>query len=134
MSTQNTYTISDLAGEFDVTTRTIRFYEEKGLLAPQRFGQQRIYSAADRVRLQLILRGKRIGMSLEESKEIIEMYDPASDNSGQYLFLIDKVDEKQAQLRLQIEDIQALLAALQEVRDRTESALEQTLAADAVNQ
>ena len=91
MSVQNSFSISELAREFDVTTRTIRFYEEKGMLAPERRGQTRIFSHADRVRLELILRGKRIGMSLIESREIIEMYDPASDNSEQYLFLINNL-------------------------------------------
>jgi DNA-binding transcriptional MerR regulator len=129
-----TYTISQLATEFDVTTRTIRFYEEKGLLNPSRNGQHRIYSSADRVRLQLILRGKRAGLSLEESREIIEMYDPSGDNSDQYRFLLNKVDEKQAQLERQIEDIQFLIVGLQDVRDKCQSALQQALAAEAANQ
>jgi len=128
-----TYTISQLATEFDVTTRTIRFYEEKGLLNPSRNGQHRVYSSADRVRLQLILRGKRAGLSLEESREIIEMYDPSGDNSDQYRFLLNKVDEKQAQLERQIEDIQFLIVGLQDVRDKCQSALQQALAAEAAN-
>lgn len=132
MSSQ-TYTISQLATEFDVTTRTIRFYEEKGLLNPSRNGQHRVYSSADRVRLQLILRGKRAGLSLEESREIIEMYDPSGDNSDQYRFLLNKVDEKQAQLERQIEDIQFLIVGLQDVRDKCQSALQQALAAEAAN-
>ncbi len=70
------HSISELAAELGITTRTIRFYEEKGLLAPSRNGQQRIYSAADRVRLKLILRGKRLGFTLEESRDLIDMYDP----------------------------------------------------------
>ena len=69
--TETTYTISDLAREFDITTRTIRFYEEAGLLDPHREGQQRIYRDADRVKLKLILRGKRLGFSLAESRDII---------------------------------------------------------------
>ena len=97
MSQSRTYTISELSREFDVTTRTIRFYEEKGLLTPSRQGQHRIYSAADRARLTLILRGKRAGLSLEESRDIIDMYDPAGDNREQYLALLSKVEEKQAQ-------------------------------------
>ncbi|MEH6589884.1 MAG: MerR family DNA-binding transcriptional regulator [Halioglobus sp.] len=131
MTSHKTYTISDLAREFDVTTRTIRFYEEKGLLEPARNGQHRVYSSADRVRLQLILRGKRAGLSLDESREIIEMYDPESDNSQQYRFLINKADEKQAQLELQIEDLKYLIVGLDEVRQRCETALKQTQTVDA---
>jgi DNA-binding transcriptional MerR regulator len=79
--TNRSYSITELATDFDITTRTIRFYEEKGLLNPQRKGQTRIYSAADRIKLKLILRGKRLGLSLEESKDIIEMYQPEHDNA-----------------------------------------------------
>ena len=74
------YSISELSQEFDVTTRTLRFYEEKGLLAPTRKGQSRIYAARDRARLKLILRGKRLGLTLEESRDIILMYDSTSTN------------------------------------------------------
>lgn len=134
MSRNKTYSISQLAREFDVTTRTIRFYEEKGLLDPERRGQHRIYTPADRVRLQLILRGKRAGLSLEESREIIGMYDPSGDNSEQYFFLIDKVNEKQAQLEAQIEDIKHFIVGLQEVRQKCETALQHALAAEAANE
>ena len=71
-----TYTISDLARELDITTRAIRFYEEQGMLSPERRGQERIYSPRDKVSLKLILRGKRIGFSLAECRELIELYDP----------------------------------------------------------
>lgn len=117
------FTISELAKEFDVTSRTIRFYEEKGLLSPTRHGQHRIYDKADRVRLELILRGKRAGLSLDESREIIDMYDRGSSNERQYRFLLDKVNDKQVQLERQIEDIQQLIKGLQEVRSRCEKAL-----------
>ncbi|MEM8500324.1 MAG: MerR family DNA-binding transcriptional regulator [Pseudomonadota bacterium] len=117
------FTISELAKEFDVTSRTIRFYEEKGLLSPARNGQHRIYDKADRVRLELILRGKRAGLSLDESREIIDMYAPGSSNERQYRFLLDKVNDKQAQLQRQIDDIQQLIMGLQEVRSRCEKAL-----------
>lgn len=117
------FTISELAKEFDVTSRTIRFYEEKGLLSPVRNGQHRIYNKADRVRLELILRGKRAGLSLDESREIIDMYAPGSSNERQYRFLLDKVNVKQAQLERQMDDIQQLIAGLQEVRGRCEKAL-----------
>ena len=84
-----TYTISELAKEFGVTTRTIRFYEEKGLVQPLRDGQKRLYTPADRVRIKLILRGKRIGMSLQESVDLIDMYDPSRNNTQQLNSLID---------------------------------------------
>ncbi len=123
MGDTKTYTISDLAREFDVTTRTIRFYEEKGLLNPTRNGQHRIFGKQDHAKLELILRGKRAGLSLEESREIIDMYDPAGDNYEQYQFLLNKVDERQAQLESQIEDIKQLITGLEEVRERCHKAL-----------
>ncbi len=78
-----TYTISDLARELDITTRAIRFYEEQGLLSPERRGQERIYSPRDKVSLKLILRGKRIGFSLAECRELIELYDPDPSSGNQ---------------------------------------------------
>ncbi len=128
MSEHKTYSISQLAAEFGVTTRTIRFYEEKGMLHPERSGQTRIFSNTDRVRLELILRGKRIGMSLEESREIIDMYDPAGGNIEQYRYLLEQIDKREAQLQSQLLDIQDLLGSLSEVRQRTAVALKQALA------
>ena len=93
-----TYTISELAREFGVTTRTIRFYEEKGLVHPLREGQKRLYSPADRVRIKLILRGKRIGMTLQESVELIDMYEPQRNNTRQLHSLISTVTERRATL------------------------------------
>ena len=81
-----TYTISELAREFDVTPRTIRFYEDSGLLAPQRAGpggRQRVYSQRDRTRLKLTLRGKRLGLSLSEIKSLVDMYESPADNVPQ---------------------------------------------------
>ncbi len=123
MAVEAVYSISDLAGEFGVTTRTIRFYEEKGLLSPERRGMHRVYSPRDRVRLELILRGKRVGLTLEESREIIDMYKPGGNNARQYHALLDKVDEKQAALERQMDDIRELMEGLQEIRKRCETAL-----------
>lgn len=117
------YTISDLASEFGITTRTIRFYEEKGLLQPRRQGQTRLFSSADRVRLDLILRGKRIGLTLEESRGIIEMYEPGQDNVQQLNLLLGKVNERRALLRAQLQDIQQMLTELDDVQQRCEQAL-----------
>lgn len=120
---EQTWTISELAREFDITTRTIRFYEEKGLLKPERVGQQRRYHNADRVRLTLILRGKRIGLSLQESQDIIEMYHPGQDNAQQLRKLLAKIEERREMLRAQMKDLQAMLGELDDVQDRCEAAL-----------
>ncbi len=117
------YTISELAKEFDVTTRTIRFYEEKGLISPLREGQKRVYTPADRVRIKLILRGKRLGMSLQESAELIDLYDPEHNNTEQLHRLIDKLSERRAVLRQQQQDIAAMLERLDEVQSLCEQAL-----------
>ncbi|MEM7080941.1 MAG: MerR family DNA-binding transcriptional regulator [Pseudomonadota bacterium] len=107
-----TFSIGDLAAEFDVTTRTLRFYEEKGLLCPQRNGQARTYDAADRARLRLILRGKRLGFSLQESAEIIAMYDPATDNKKQLQALLAKIREKKQRLQAQQQDLESMIRDL----------------------
>jgi len=117
------HTISELAKEFDVTTRTIRFYEEKGLIHPARDGQKRLYTAADRVRIKLILRGKRIGLTLAECVEVIDMYDPGHDNREQLHSLIDKVAQRRALLEQQKKDIDDMLAGLDEVQTLCEQAL-----------
>ena len=106
------FSISELAREFDVSTRTLRFYEEKGLLAPERKGNTRIFDAADRVRLKLILRGKRLGFSLEESHDIIALYEPKTENSRQLQSLLDKIHEKREHLQLQKKEINNMLRDL----------------------
>ena len=124
---EQTYTISQLASEFDITTRTIRFYEEKGLLQPQRKGQQRLYGGADRVRLTLILRGKRIGLSLQESQDIIEMYDPEHGNVDQLQGLLRRVAQKKSQLQEQLQDLEQMLAEMEQIQKRCQFALTQAL-------
>lgn len=119
-----TYTISDLAREFDVTTRTIRFYEAEGLLSPARQGQNRVYSERDRVILKLILRGKRLGFSLAESRQILSLYNPATGNREQLHLMLDKIAERQAQLRQQLADIQLMQAELEEADQRCREALQ----------
>lgn len=118
-----TYTISELAHEFGVTTRTIRFYEEKGLVRPLREGQKRLYTPADRVRIKLILRGKRIGMTLQESVELIDMYDPKRNNTRQLHSLISTVSERRTILLQQRKDVDDMLASLDDVRELCERAL-----------
>lgn len=117
------YSISDLAGEFGVTTRTIRFYEEKGLLRPQREGTRRIYSTADRTRLRLILRGKRLGLSLEQSAEIIRMYGTPGNNRRQLETLLRRIRERREDLQRQQRDLQALLRELEEAESNCQAAL-----------
>lgn len=125
MSTTTSHSISELAQEFGITTRTIRFYEDKGLLSPERRGQTRIYSPEDRVRLKLILRGKRLGFSLDESREIIDMYDPSKGNVDQLNRLLERIESKRQQLRRQQRDIEKMLAQLDEATARTKAALKE---------
>ena len=117
------YSISELAREFDITTRTIRFYEDKGLLSPARRGQTRVYSPEDRVRLKLILRGKRLGFSLDESREIIDMYDPAHGNVEQLQRLLERIEQQRAQLQQQLRDIQSLMGELDDAETRARASL-----------
>jgi len=117
------YSISDLAREFGVSTRTMRFYEEKGLVSPLREGQKRLYSSADRVRIKLILRGKRIGMTLQECVEFIDMYDPEHNNAEQLQSLVEDVKGRRERLLQQKKDIDDMLAGLDEVQDLCEASL-----------
>jgi DNA-binding transcriptional MerR regulator len=109
---QTTYTISDLAREFDLTTRAIRFYEDMGLLQPQRSGpggRNRIYSARDRARLKLTLRAKRLGLSLTEARDIIDMYDSPRDTGPQLRKFLTILAQHRAQLEEQMTELQANL-------------------------
>ena len=111
MATQ-TYTISDLAKEFDLTTRAMRFYEDMGLLQPQRTGpggRNRLYTARDRTRLKLTLRAKRLGLSLTEAKEIIDMYDSPRDTGPQLRKFLTILGQHRKQLEDQMADLQAQL-------------------------
>lgn len=114
---QTSWGIGELAREFDVTTRTIRFYEDEGLLQPSRRGQTRIYSSADRTTLKLILRGKRLGFSLAESRQLIQMYNPDA-NRAQLDALLSKIHERRAQLNLQLRDIEMMQRELDEAEQR----------------
>ncbi|MEE8059990.1 MAG: MerR family DNA-binding transcriptional regulator [Pseudomonadales bacterium] len=123
MPQSKTFSISDLAAEFDVTTRTIRFYEEKGLLAPTRNGSTRLYNIADRVKLKLILRGKRLGLTLEESRDIIDMYDPAHGNVKQLQKLIARFSDKRVQLEQQLQDLERMIMDLNDAENKCREAL-----------
>ena len=109
------YSISDLAQEFNLTTRAIRFYEDEGLLQPGRSGRRRVYSARDRVRLKLILRGKRLGFSLSDVRDIIEMYDLDAGETGQLRYFLDQIQERREALKQQRSDIDLTLKELDEI-------------------
>ncbi|WP_027858233.1 MerR family transcriptional regulator [Marinobacterium jannaschii] len=124
MTTNTTYSISELASEFDVTTRSIRFYEDQGLLSPTRRGQTRIYSRQDRVRLKLILRGKRLGFSLAETRDLFALWDETSSGSTKQLrLMLDKIAEKQAGLEQQLKDIAQVQLELESAEARCREAL-----------
>ncbi|WP_313314623.1 MerR family DNA-binding transcriptional regulator [Pulveribacter sp.] len=119
-----TYTISDLAREFDLTTRAMRFYEDMGLLCPERSGpggRTRVYSSRDRARLRLTLRAKRLGLSLTEAKEIIDLYDSPRDTGVQLHRFLEVLGTHRKQLEAQMTDLQA---NLDEVREHEREARE----------
>ena len=121
--TDPTYSISQLAREFEVTPRTIRFYEDKGLLSPRRAGTTRIYSGRDRVRLRLVLRGKRLGFSLREIAEIIDMYDSEPGEIGQLEYMLQRLQERRSQLQGRRRDIELTLAELDQLESQCRSRL-----------
>ena len=121
---QESYSISELSREFEVTTRTIRFYEDKGLLRPDRVGRQRVYSPGDRVRLKLILRGKRLGFSLSEIGDIIQMYDSTPGESGQLTYFIDRIQQRRHALQQQHDDIEVTLQELNQIEKQCRQQLQ----------
>lgn len=110
---RDSFTISDLSAEFGVTARALRFYEDEGLIAPQRIGMTRVYSRRDRGRLAWILRGKRVGFSLSEIREMIDLYDADPDHSEQRRVTTERCQERIANLQGQREDIDAAIAELE---------------------
>jgi DNA-binding transcriptional MerR regulator len=113
-----TWTITELADEFGVTLRTIRFYEEHGLLTPERRGRQRVFHKRDRVRLSLVLRGKRLGFPLEEIKRIVGMYDAEPGEVGQLHYLLDQISVRRDELEQRRKDIDQTLAELDDLEHR----------------
>lgn len=118
-----TYSIGELAKTFDITTRSIRFYEDQGLIFPTRKGQTRIYQQRDKVRLKLILRGKRLGFSLAETGRLFELYDADKSSETQLETIMQLIAEKKKDLTQQLEDIQAVLIELSELEENCQSAL-----------
>ncbi|WP_167386780.1 MerR family transcriptional regulator [Aeromonas cavernicola] len=119
------YSISELAREFDITTRSIRFYEDQGLLTPAREGQNRIYSKQDRVRLRLTLRGKRLGFSLAEIRELFDLYDADKSSRTQLQTMVGLVTAKREALQQQMDDIRMVLLELDAAEQRCQQALRQ---------
>ncbi|MGW7675774.1 MerR family DNA-binding transcriptional regulator [Shewanella sp. S23-S33] len=128
---QTTYSISDLSKEFDITTRSIRFYEDQGLLKPKRRGQTRIYSLKDKVRLKLILRGKRLGFSLAETRRLFELYDADKSSTSQLNTMLALVEEKKSALQQQMDDIKVVLMELNSAEQQCRLALEDNKTAKA---
>lgn len=110
------FAIADLAGEFGISTRAIRFYESKGLLTPERVGGTRVFRRRDRARLILILRGKRLGFSLKDIAEYLALYDADRTQTAQVALLIEKVDDRLALLEGQLADLQTTIGELGEIR------------------
>jgi DNA-binding transcriptional MerR regulator len=117
------YSIGELASEFDVTPRAIRFYEAEGLLAPRREGQRRIYTPRDRTRLKLTLRGKRLGLTLSEIRDLIDMYEPGRDERPQLERFLAVLQAHRSALERQREDIEAQLAEITAFEKRTRKQL-----------
>lgn len=113
-----TYTITELAQEFDITPRAIRFYEDMGLLTPARDGRNRVYTHRDRTRLKLTLRGKRLGLSLQEIKQLVDMYESPSDTTQQLNAFLAILQSHRDQLEQQLEDIRITLAEIQQHEER----------------
>ena len=109
---ESTYTISELAREFALTTRAIRFYEDEGLIAPARQGRVRVYGERERVRLKLVLRGKRLGLALAEIAELLDLYEIARNERAQLAKFLDLLADRRGRLLQQKEDIDAVLAEI----------------------
>jgi DNA-binding transcriptional MerR regulator len=118
------FTITELAAEFDVTPRAIRFYEDVGLLEPQRAGRNRVYSQRERTRLKLTLRGKRLGLSLQEIKQLVDMYDSPSDTAPQLEAFLAVLRAHRKQIELQLDDIRVTLEEIAQHEARCERLLE----------
>ena len=118
------FSISELSKSFDITPRAIRFYEDQGLLSPLREGTRRVYQEKDRVRLRLILRGKRLGFPLSEIKEIFDLYDNEMGEETQLKVLIRKIRERRLRLEQQRDDIEVVLTEMLDVEKRAEKALD----------
>ncbi len=121
---KQTYTISELAEEFDITPRTLRYYEEQGILSPERARNSRIYSRKDHGRIKMILRGKRLGFTLIKIKEIINMYDSETGQIDQIKLFLETIREHVNELETQIEDIELTMSELKHFEQHCKKLLE----------
>lgn len=117
-TTTRTWTIAQIAEEFGVSHRTVRYYEDKGLVTPERRGTARIFHPRDHVRLALILRGKRLGFPLDEIRRIVDMYDDQPGEAGQLTYLLGQIGDRRAELEQRRHDVEAALAELDELERR----------------
>ncbi|MEJ6003946.1 MerR family DNA-binding transcriptional regulator [Paucibacter sp. AS339] len=117
------FTITELAAEFDITPRAIRFYEDMGLLEPARAGRNRVYTHRDRTRLKLTLRGKRLGLTLQEIKQLVDMYDASSGAEPQLRAFLSVLQQHRSQLEQQLDDIEVTLAEISKHEERCLSLL-----------
>jgi len=117
------FSISELSREFEITPRAIRFYEDQGLISPRRVGQRRVYAARDRTRLKLTLRGKRLGLSLSEIRELIDMYEPGRDERPQLQRFLAVLESHKTSLEQQRADIEAQLSEIQTFEKRVRKQL-----------
>ncbi|MGZ4699414.1 MAG: MerR family transcriptional regulator [Oryzihumus sp.] len=113
-----TWSIAQIAEEFGVTHRAVRHYEELGLISPERRGTARVYHRRDRTRLNLILRGKRLGFPLEEIRKIVDMYDEQPGEAGQLTYLLDQIDDRRLELERRRKDIEDSLTELADLERR----------------
>ncbi len=119
-----TWTIAEVAEEFGVTHRTVRYYEAEGLISPERRGTVRVFHPRDRVRLGLVLRGRRLGFPIEEIRRIVDMYDDVPGEAGQLEYLLSQIGERRTELEARRADIEAALAELDDLQRRCRSDLE----------
>jgi DNA-binding transcriptional MerR regulator len=123
LTEQETWTIAQVAAEFGVTHRTVRHYEDLGLISPERRGQQRVYHRRDRTRLNLVLRGKRLGFPLDEIRTIIDLFDAPRGRRTQLEYVLDQIDERRADLEQRLRDVQDAIAELGEFERRCQQDL-----------
>jgi DNA-binding transcriptional MerR regulator len=118
MARERTWTIAEVAEDLGVTHRTIRYYEDLGLITPERRGTTRVFHARDRIRLRLVLRGRRLGFPLEDIRTIVDMYDQQPGETGQLRYLLDQIDDRRTELTARLRDVQAALRELDDLESR----------------
>ena len=118
MASERTWTIAEVAEDLGVTHRTIRYYEHLGLITPERRGTARVFHARDRIRLRLVLRGRRLGFPLDEIRTIVDMYDEQPGETGQLRYLLDQIGDRREELTERLRDVQAALRELDDLERR----------------